>query len=113
MWATVEESRDDIVSLYRRAQVHADETITALPLDATGEVPWWPEERRHPTLHRVIIHVIADVQRHAGHADIARELIDGSAGLLPNVSNLPDLDAAWWTAYREKLERAAREAGSG
>ena len=111
MWATVDESRADIVSLYRRAWAHADTTIAALPLDATGEVPWWPEERRHPTLHRVIIHVIADVQRHAGHADIARELIDGAAGLLPNVSNLPDLDAASWAAYREKLERAAREAG--
>ena len=111
MWATVEESRDDIVSLYRRAWAHADATVAALPLDATGQVPWWPEERRYPTLHRVLIHVIADVQRHAGHADIARELIDGGAGLLPNVSNLPDLDALRWATYREKLERAAREAG--
>ena len=112
MWATVDESRDDIVALYRRAWAHADATIGALPLDATGEVPWWPEERRYPTLHRVIVHVIADVQRHAGHADIARELIDGSAGLLPGVSNLPDLDSARWVAYRAKLERAAREAAA-
>ena len=67
MWATVEESRDDIVSLYRRAWAHADATIAALPLDVTGEVPWWPEQRRYPTLHRVLIHVIAEVQRHAGH----------------------------------------------
>src|SRR5215831_16593942 len=89
MWATADESRDDIVGLYQRAWIHADATIAALRLDATGEVPWWPEERRHPTLHRVIVHVIADVQRHAGHADIARELIDGSAGLLPEVGNLP------------------------
>ncbi len=111
MWATVDESRDDIVNLYRRAWVHSDATIAALPLDATGDVFWWPEARRHPTLHHVLIHVIADAQRHAGHADIARELIDGAAGLLPHVSNLPDLDAAWWTTYREKLERAAREAG--
>jgi hypothetical protein len=111
MWATVEESRDDVVSLYRRAWAHADATIAALSLDATGEVPWWPEQRRYPTLHRVLIHVIAEVQRHAGHADIARELIDGAAGLLPNVSNLPDLDVAGWAAYREKLELAAREAG--
>jgi hypothetical protein len=112
MWATVDESRDDIVSLYRRAWVRADATIAELPLDATGEVPWWPEERRYPTLHRVIIHVTADVQRHAGHADIARELIDGATGMLPYARNLPDLDAAWWSTYREKLERAAREADS-
>jgi uncharacterized damage-inducible protein DinB len=111
MWATVDESRDDIVSLYRRAWAHADATIAASPLEATGAVPWWPQERRYPTLHRVMIHVIADVQRHAGHADIARELIDGGAGLLPNISNLPDLDAAGWAAHRRKLERVAREAG--
>src|SRR5690242_5386650 len=111
MWATLEESRDDIVGLYRRAWAHADVTIAALPLDATGEVPWWPEERRYPTLHRVMIHVIADIQRHAGHADIVRELIDGAAGMLPYSSNLPELDDAWWTSYREKLEHAARAAG--
>jgi hypothetical protein len=108
MWATVDESRADIVGLYERAAAHADATIAALPLDATGEVPWWPEERRHPTLHRLMIHVIADVQRHAGHADIVREMIDGSAGLLPGVSNIPELEAAWWADYREQLERAAR-----
>jgi hypothetical protein len=111
MWATADESRDDVVSLYRRVWAHADATIAALPLDATGEVPWWPEERRYPTLHRVIIHVIADLQRHAGHADITRELIDGAAGLLPSVSNLPDLDETWWAGYRDKLERAAHAAG--
>jgi hypothetical protein len=113
MSATADETRDDIVNLYQRAWAHADATIDALPLDATGEVPWWPEERRHPTLHRVLIHVIADLQRHAGHADIARELIDGGVGLLPNVSNLPDNDAAWWASYREKLERTAREVEGG
>ncbi|HET9728604.1 MAG TPA: DinB family protein [Acidimicrobiia bacterium] len=109
MWATADETRDQVVSLYHRVWVHADATIEALPLDATGEVPWWPEERRYPTLHRVIVHVIADLQRHAGHADIARELIDGNAGLLPGVSNLPEQDAAWWAAYRDRLERTARE----
>ena len=75
MWATVDESRDDIVNLYRRAWVHSDATIAALPLDATGDVFWWPEARRHPTLHHVLIHVIADVatprrtRRHRARTD--------------------------------------------
>ena len=38
MWATIDESRDDIVNLYRRAWAHSDATIAALPLDATGDV---------------------------------------------------------------------------
>src|SRR5262249_1300428 len=77
MWATADESREEIVGLYRRAWAHADATIEAVPLDATGEVPWWPAERREPTLHRVLIHMIAETERHAGQADIIRELIDG------------------------------------
>ena len=110
MWATADESRDDIVALYRRAWAHADATIDALPLDATGEVPWWPPERREPTLHRVLIHMIAETERHAGQADIVRELIDGAAGIRADGSGLPDEDAAWWTAYRDRLEQAARDA---
>jgi hypothetical protein len=112
MWATADESREQIVGLYRRAWAHADATIDALALDATGEVPWWPPERREPTLHRVLIHMIAEMERHAGHADIVRELIDGSAGIRAETSSLPDRDAAWWTAYRERVEQAAKEASA-
>ncbi len=112
MWATPEESRELIVDLYRRAWTHADATIAALPLDATGEVPWWPPARRQTTLHRILVHMIAETERHAGHADIVRELIDGSAGIRAENSSLPGHDAAWWTAYRERVERAARDAGS-
>jgi uncharacterized damage-inducible protein DinB len=111
MWATAEESREQIVALYRRVWVHADATIDALPLDATGEVPWWAPERRTPTLHLILVHMIAETDRHAGHADIVRELIDGSVGVQAGNSNLPDGDIAWWTAYRDRVERAARDAG--
>jgi hypothetical protein len=112
MWATAEESRAQIVDLYHRAWAHADATIDALPLDAVGVVPWWPPERREPTLHRVLIHVIAETERHAGHADIVRELIDGSAGIRAEYSNLPDRDAAWWQTYHARVEQAAKDAAS-
>jgi hypothetical protein len=36
LWATAEESREDITGLYRRVWAHSDATIEALPLDATG-----------------------------------------------------------------------------
>jgi hypothetical protein len=111
MWAAPDESREQIVDLYRRVWAHDDVTIEALPLDATGTVPWWPEERRHPTLNRILVHVIAETNRHAGHADIVRELIDGAAGLRRENSNLPDGDAQWWEGYRLRVEQAAREGG--
>jgi len=112
MWATAEESREQIVGLYHRVWEHSDATIDALSLDAVGEVPWWPRERREVTLERVLVHMIAETHRHAGHADIVRELIDGTVGLRQDNDNLAPGDQAWWESYRSRLERAAREAGS-
>jgi uncharacterized damage-inducible protein DinB len=114
MWATAEESREDVLALYRRAWSHADAAIEALPLEAAGRVPWWQGDRAEVTLQLVLVHVIAETHRHAGHADIVRELADGTAGLRAGSDNLPpDTDGAWWTSYRDRLERVAREAGSG
>jgi hypothetical protein len=105
MWATPEETRDFITGLYRRAWQHADGAIAALPLDAAAAVPWWGGAET--TLGGILVHMTAETQRHAGHADIVRELIDGSAGLLDGMSNLPHGDPAWWRGYREQVERAA------
>jgi hypothetical protein len=112
MWATAEELREDVLALYRRAWSHADATIEALPLEAAGRVPWWQGDRAEVTLHLVLVHVIAETHRHAGHADILRELADGAAGLRPGSDNLPPgTDEGWWQNYRDRLERVAREAG--
>jgi len=110
MWATADESREDIVGLYHQAWEHSNSTIAALPLDAIGHVPWWPAERREVTLNHILVRVISDTQRHAGHADIVRELIDGSVGYLQGKDNIPPGDQAWWEGHRDRLERAAREA---
>lgn len=113
MWATAEQSRADVVGLYHRAWEHADATVADLDLDAIGHVPWWPAARSEVTLHRILVHMIAETARHAGHADIVRELIDGSTGLRAGTSNLPSADAAWWADYRDRLETTAREAAQG
>jgi hypothetical protein len=111
MWATPDESRESVVGLYRRVWAHSDATIEALDLDAPGTVAWWAPDRNAVTLQRILLHMIAETQRHAGHADLARELIDGAAGLRPGNDNLPDVDSAWWTRHRDRLEQAARTAG--
>jgi uncharacterized damage-inducible protein DinB len=106
LWATADESREQIIDLWHRCWAHADQTIADLPLDAPGQVPWWPEERRAVTLHLLLVHVVTEVNRHAGHADILRELIDG------NVGHRAENDNMWRpedpVAYREKLEDIAR-----
>ena len=107
MWATARESREDIVALYQQATQHADATIAALPLDAPGLVPWWPPERQQVTMQQIMVHVSVEVARHAGQADIIRELIDGAAG---DDGGLPDQTAEEWAAYRAQLEENATEA---
>ncbi|MGN9790287.1 DinB family protein [Streptomyces sp. OZ13] len=109
MWATADESREYIVELYHRAWAHADATIDALPLDTVGKVPWWPR-KNEVTLHHAVVRVIADTHRHAGHADILRELTDGAVGMNENNRGMAPGDSAWWENHRSRLERTAEEA---
>jgi uncharacterized damage-inducible protein DinB len=110
MWATPDQSREQIIGLYQRAWAHSDATINALALDATGRVRWWPEGRNEVTLCRILAHMIAETDRHAGHADIVREFIDGVVGLRADNDNMAPGDLAWWENYRNRLEQAARQA---
>ncbi|MHA7986547.1 DinB family protein [Rathayibacter sp. CAU 1779] len=107
MWATADESIEWIRSFYRSAQAFSDETVAELDLDAPGVVPWWRPERQNVTLRQIMVHLIDETARHAGHADIVRELIDGAAGLRRGVTNLPDQDDEWWTLYRARLQAVA------
>jgi uncharacterized damage-inducible protein DinB len=104
-YATESETCDGIIDLYRRVWSFADETIEDLPLDALGRVPWWPEEGNPVTLQRIMVHVIDDLARHIGHADILREGIDGAVGLRTASPNIPDQHD--WPAYVAKLTRLA------
>ena len=108
LWATAWESRADILDTYRAASAHADATIRELDLDSSGHVPWWSQP--DVTLHSILVHVLAETSRHAGHADILREQLDGSAGMRPDNSNLPTHDEQWWSDYRAHVEAAARAA---
>ncbi|MCO7238784.1 DinB family protein [Aeromicrobium sp. CnD17-E] len=89
-----EVSLEEALGYVDRAWAHADATIDALDLDATGVVPWWTAPRDVVTLRRVLVHMIAEAHRHAGHADVLRERLDGLAGLRPDATNLPD-DVTW------------------
>jgi uncharacterized damage-inducible protein DinB len=104
-YAREDETKDGLVDLYRRVWVFADHTIEQLPLDAPGRVPWWPPDRQDVTLQRIIVHVIYDLSRHAGQADIMREQHDGATGWQPQNTNVPD--SYDWPAYVAKLTSLA------
>ncbi|GAA2472808.1 DinB family protein [Streptomyces mauvecolor] len=108
LWATEDETREQIIGFYRRTWEHSDATINDLPLDAPGHVPWWPEPYRNTNLFAIMVHVLGESVRHAGHADILRESLDGRTGLRPEHEKQIDEEAR--AAHRAKIEQAARSA---
>lgn len=111
MFAVEDESMADVLAWAGSCFAHADATIEALPLDAEGSVAWWPAERRTVTLAQVLVHVALDEARHAGHADILREQLDGHVGLRGEGDNLPERDEGGWRTHVERLTRIADEHG--
>jgi len=76
MYAKPEETTDELIAAYRAATAAADRTIEDLDLDATGK--HW--SGAPVSLRSMLLTVLLDTTRHAGHSDIMRELIDGATG---------------------------------
>ncbi|MGW1226714.1 DinB family protein [Streptomyces sp. NPDC002530] len=110
LWAAEDETRDEVIAFCRRTWEHADATIAELPLDAPGRVPWWPEPHAGTNLFAVLVHVLGETVRHAGHADILREGLDGRTGLRPEHESAIDEEAR--AAHRATIERAAASAAA-
>ena len=70
------ETTADILAFYERARVAADAAIAGRGVEDLGTTP----SGRQVSLRWVLIHMIEETARHAGHVDIVRELIDGAAG---------------------------------
>ncbi|GGN82187.1 hypothetical protein GCM10011579_069590 [Streptomyces albiflavescens] len=70
------ETTAQIVGFYGRARAAADRTISELSLDDLG-TSW---SGTTVSLRWVLIRMVEETARHAGHMDIVRELIDGGAG---------------------------------
>lgn len=113
MYAAADESVDDVVEFYGRVREFADATITSLPLDAPGVVPWWRPVKRDVTLRSILMQVSIELHRHAGHADVVRELVDGATGMQQGNDNMPAVDQAWWAAHRSNLEEIALASWQG
>jgi len=95
-----------VVGLYRAAWDHAKETFATLELDAPGRIPTSPYAT--VTLGEMLVHMVDETARHAGHMDIVRELIDGAVGRYAGDGNI--IDGYDWAAYRARVEAGAREA---
>ncbi|MET8472416.1 DinB family protein [Streptomyces sp. NPDC006422] len=69
----------DVVTRYRDAVERANEVLDECA-DLAAPVPRPGSSRSAPSVRWALTHMIEETGRHAGHADILRELIDGSTG---------------------------------
>ncbi|QIK62792.1 DinB family protein [Leucobacter viscericola] len=112
MWATADESREQILDMCRGIWRADDVSVRELGLEARGTVPWWGDRGSSVTMRHLLIHMIAETSRHAGQADILREQIDGSVGMRQSATNIPAQEDSWWRDYVATLEASARLAAS-
>lgn len=74
-----------------------------------GRVAWW--QNAEVPLFNILVHLLAETSRHAGHADILREQLDGAVGIDAEAMAAKRHDSVFWTKRREEIEAAARAAG--
>jgi hypothetical protein len=61
-------------------------------------------------LFNILVHLLAETSRHAGHADILREALDGAVGTDAEDMAEERHDPAFWAERRKEIEAAARSA---
>ena len=72
-----DETSEEIFKLYRDA---CDRSRRALEEASLDDMVQNPDRRADYNVRWVVVHMIEETARHAGHADILRELIDGKTG---------------------------------
>ena len=99
MYAKPEETTDELLAAYQAANDAADASIEGLDLDTIGQHPMGMAL----SLRSLLLIVLIDTSRHAGHSDIVRELIDGSTGSRHAPSGFEGANADHQAAYLARV----------
>jgi len=113
-----DEHLDDLLAASIEVGEKTDRVVRAVPdlaqrVPVPQGVPWFPPDLDAWSVRWVLMHLVSEIARHAGHADIVRELVDGAAGMQQANDNLPPGDAGWWAEYRARVEAAAARFAGG
>jgi len=77
-----DETLDGLLRAYEAQNATSLRLVDTADLDAAvpvpHDIPWFPKDQKAWSVRWVILHVINELARHAGHADIIRETIDGA-----------------------------------
>jgi hypothetical protein len=97
------ESVQDMLDFYDLVAAETEQIVKELPsldveVPVPKGVPWFPDDLEAWNARWVLFHCIEETARHAGHADIIRESIDGSNAyvlLAKAQGEIPDYLAAY------------------
>jgi uncharacterized damage-inducible protein DinB len=77
-----DETLDGLVQKFKAENANSLHLVETADLDAKvpvlQDIPWFPKGVKDWSVRWVILHVINELTRHSGHADIIRESIDGA-----------------------------------
>lgn len=77
-----DETLADVLARYDEVAKETDAAVANIDLDQAVPVPkgvpWLPDDVEAWSVRWVLLHIIEETARHAGHADIVRESIDGA-----------------------------------
>ena len=79
-----DETLAGVLDMYAEAARETDAVIAGIddlgrPVPVPRDVPWHPADVEAWSVRWVLLHLISETARHAGHADIVRESIDGAS----------------------------------
>ena len=102
---TAEQTLQEILDDYERCAAETAEIIAGIadlgqPVPVPKDVPWFPDDVDAWSVRWVLLHLIEEIARHAGHADIVREHVDGGTmyPIMAAAENWPD--SPWLERWR-------------
>lgn len=104
------ETIEDVFARYDRVAEQTEKTITELDdlefqIEIDHSVPWNRKDLTHWNVRWILLHLIQETARHAGHADIVRESVDGATAypLLAAAEGWPE--TAWLKPWSPQSSR--------
>jgi len=94
------ESLSDVLDGYKAACEETDRTFESISdlgqaVPVPKGVPWFPKDVEAWSVRWVLMHLIQETARHAGHADIIREAVDGGTSF-PIMATAEDWPESPW-----------------
>jgi uncharacterized damage-inducible protein DinB len=104
------ESLEGVVARYRQAADQTGAVVATVadlgqPVPVPRDAPWFPADVEAWSVRWVLLHLITETARHAGHADIVRQSIDGATAypLMAAAEQWPS--SPWITPWTPRAQR--------